>query len=149
MVASLSLNAQGIYTAVEELDKFDDEVSKRTVKTRIVLTEDTITIETKGSTPVEYLCLADPIKTGSKQSPKELIDGIWGYEVTYVCVLKKDFGALIKEAVNREDGADMALLKKYNAVLITFRTITTQYSHEFLDKLAWVKYFDGSRIVYM
>lgn len=147
MVATLSLNAQGIYPSVIKYDKFDDEVSKRNVKTLISLNDDIITIETKGSTPVEYRYLGEePFKTGSKQSPKELVGGVFGYEETYICVLTKNYDALLQE--NTSGMSWDELIKKYNLVEITFRTITTQYSHDFLEKIAWVKYKDGSRTIY-
>ena len=151
MLSALAVNAQGLYTTVLKYDKFDDQISKRMVKTLISVGDSLITIETKGSSPVEYYVIAGPIPTGSKSDPVELVDGVYGYQIDYFCVPfdeRDDLFEELSKITEPDTESSMALAMKYSFVQITLRIVTYKYTGDFKDRLAWVKHKDGTRTIY-
>lgn len=167
-VVSAICSAQGIYRTVMKYDKFDDVVWQKNVKTLITKTDTTFVVETKGQKPVEYY-YADTfmraIHTGSKDSLVNLTQDVWGFEDEYLVLTAKDMeelrdyaweqvkdlpDSLIFEA-KLQFLASLKLLENYSKYpKITVRTIS-RYAHyyEYERELFWIKFNDGSRIIYV
>lgn len=164
---ALAMSAQGIYTKVRKYDKFDDVVYEKTIKTLITKTDDKIIFETKGSKPVEYYYsenswFADHI--GSRESVVNLVNDVYGYEDRYN-VFPKDTIDVVKKIVsekakNTPDSLltdyDIATMHNWelfcriqNVPEVVFRT-TSKNSYIFMydTDLVWIKFKDGSRIIY-
>ena len=164
---ALAMSAQGIYTRVRKYDKFDDVVYEKTIKTLITKTYGKIIFETKGSKPVEYYYeedswFADHI--GSRDSVVNLVNDVYGYEDRY-SVFPKDTIDVVKKIVsekakNTPDSLltddRIAAMQKWelfrripNAPEVVFRTISeTSYDFMYDTDLVWIKFKDGSRIIY-
>ena len=154
--------SQGLYTSFRHYDKFDDCISERVIKTLITETDSTIIIETKGEKPVTYYKEYEFIN-GRKDSVVNITADVYGYERGYICfkdqetVRKKTTDLINVMSTALSDGADVAsrktteVIKKYEdqSFEIIFRTITTQYSMTYQGKVAWVKYSNGERIIYL
>lgn len=164
---ALAMSAQGIYTRVKKYDKFDDVIYEKTIKTLITKTDDKIIFETKGSKPVEYYYsenswFADHI--GSRESVVNLVNDVYGYEDRYN-VFPKDTIDVVKKIVsekakNTPDSLltdyDIATMHNWelfcriqNVPEVVFRT-TSKNSYIFMydTDLVWIKFKDGSRIIY-
>lgn len=164
---ALAMSAQGIYTKVRKYDKFDDVVYEKTIKTLITKTDDKIIFETKGSKPVEYYYeedswFADHI--GSRDSVVNLVNDVYGYEDRY-SVFPKDTIDVVKKIVsekaeNTPDSlltddriAEMCTWELFcripNAPEVVFRTISKgSYLFIYETDYVWIKFKDGSRIIY-
>lgn len=164
---ALAISAQGIYTRVKKYDKFDDVIYEKTIKTLVTKTYGKIIFETKGSKPVEYcyfdsFLFADHI--GSRDSLVNLVNDIYGYEDRYN-VFPKDTIDVVKKIVsekakNTPDSLltddRIAAMQKWelfrrvdNVPEVVFRTISkTSYSFMYDTDLVWIKFKDGSRIIY-
>lgn len=166
-VIAIVSNAQGIYTKVTKYDKFDDVVSKRTVKTLITKTDSTIVIETKGQKAQTYKYVDNEyfaVHMGSRNNLENLVADIYGYESQYYAFSKKivtdiknqvsaDFKSAPDSIKTKENFQTMIALKLLSELdkvpTITFRTISRfQYSFEYATDLVWIKFEDGSRIIY-
>ena len=164
---ALAMSAQGIYTRVKKYDKFDDVIYEKTIKTLITKTYDKIIFETKGSKPVEYYYeedswFADHI--GSRDSVVNLVNDVYGYEDRYSVFPKETIDVVKKivseKAKNTPDSLltddRIAAMQKWelfrripNAPEVVFRTISeTSYDFMYDTDLVWIKFKDGSRIIY-
>lgn len=163
---ALAMSAQGIYTRVKKYDKFDDVIYEKTIKTLITKTDDKIIFETKGNKPVEYYYenswFADHI--GSRDSVVNLVNDVYGYEDRYSVFPKDTIDVVNKivseEAENTPDSLltddriaamySWELLRRIqNVPEVVFRTISkTSYSFMYDTDLVWIKFKDGSRIIY-
>lgn len=123
----LKVDAQ-IYTYKCVLDKFNDVLLEKDLKTLVTQTDSMFIIEEKGSVPIEYIVLTSSYSNGSSSNIVNLVDDVYGYEEGWIIALKKD------------------ITKKYIAL---HRVVTTQYSHEYKNELFWVEDSNGKRIVYM
>lgn len=164
---ALAMSAQGLYTRVKKYDKFDDVIYEKTIKTLITKTDDKIIFETKGSKPVEYYYsenswFADHI--GSRESVVNLVNDVYGYEDRYN-VFPKDTIDVVKKIVSEKakNTPDSLLTDYYIATMhnwelfcriqnvpeVVFRT-TSKNSYIFMydTDLVWIKFKDGSRIIY-
>lgn len=164
-IVTLTGNAQ-IYSTIKHLDKFDDVVKTENVKTRITIHEldstewfgipnlSIIEIETKGKEPVKYFSI---YKTsfGNEDDIEEITDGVYGHQTYYFCVRLKQIITLKKytEFLNLKIHFLNVLLDKEELnegeFIMVDRTVTTQYSKTFLNRLFWVKYNDDSRTIYL
>lgn len=160
-------NAQGIYTKVKKYDKFDDVVWEKDVKTIIDKGLSKITIETKGKKPVEYTYYEGSwfsLHNGRQDSLSNIVSDIYGYEDQYYIFPKdtvdkatNDLLELYKDLpdsiVTGEFIQAMVkwrmIPKSFDAPTIGFRTIS-KYKHvfEYETDLVWIRYRDGSRIIY-
>lgn len=154
-ILAISLNAQGLYSSIKKYDKFDDVTSTRQVKTLIDYdsSENIITIETKGSTPVKYAVVGDAEETGSSSEPVNLVKDLYGYEKDYLCVPVSNYEASINYYMenglkDKSKEEFDAFKKKFGVVEIVFRTVVTQYTHQYINKIAWIRYYDGARTIY-
>lgn len=167
LVVALCINAQGIYTKVMKYDKFDDVVWSKNVKTLITQTDTTFVFETKGQKPETYRYVDMPlmaIHVGSRDSLENLVADIWGYESQYFAITNN-----IREEVRTEtekqisDMNDTQLTDEETNVLlaanlikridelpvITTRTISKyHFTYEYDTDYVWIKFKDGSRLVY-
>lgn len=77
----LKVDAQ-IYTHKRVMDKFDDVLLAKDLKTRIVQTDSMFIIEEKGSVPTEYIILEScyPNSMGSASNIVNLINNVYGYQ---------------------------------------------------------------------
>lgn len=165
LVISIMANAQGVYTSVTKMDKFDDVVWKKQVKTLISITDSTIVIETKGQKAEEY-CFFEEFTTqvGSREKPANIVSDVYGYEIQYLTVkrsviddhnLKAQKFKNINDSIARVDGV-AALLRNFQKELldgptVMFRTISKYHTDSFFEyetDLVWVRFKDGSRIIY-
>lgn len=166
-VISIFADAQGIYTSVTKMDKFDDVVSKRVVKTLITKTDSTITIETKGLKPVTYYITEDASEyIGSHDKPANLVDDVYGYESHHRAltsgkrqtILAKAKELNIADAIG--DSTKTQTIDEFlkfiektlvDSPVITFRTISLFHSEnvfQYDTDLVWIRYKDGSRTIY-
>ena len=167
VIASLACSAQRIYTSVTKYDKFDDVVWQKTIKTLITKTDSTFIIETKGLKPEEYLYFDNVYSAkhiGSRDSLVNLAQDVWGFESDYVVCTRKQKEDLdkaifekIKEIPDTLDNLEKLRIVTdavtYNKVLdfpsITVRTISKyKFTYEYDTDLFWIKFSDGSRIIY-
>lgn len=126
-ITSLSYG-QALYNNVLKVDKFNDVIQSKEVKTLIYgdTSTATFTIETKGQTPLTY-CIKNVVTYGSAEEPINLVDDVWGYEYHYFTQGKNSS-------------------KPY---ILVYRTITTQYTKTYLRDLFWVEDVEnGSRTIY-
>lgn len=165
LVISIMANAQGVYTSVTKMDKFDDVVWKKQVKTLISVTDTTIVIETKGQKAEEYHFFDDFVaRTGSREKPANIIDDIYGYETQYLTIKKSVIDGLnlkaqklksLNDSTARVDGANALLQELQKSIqdgpTVVFRTVSkypTDSFFEYETDLVWVRFKDGSRIIY-
>lgn len=160
-------NAQGIYTKVTKYDKFDDVEWEKNIKTLITQTDSTIVIETKGSQPTTYVYSDNEIFSkhfGDKSKMKNLVANVWGYESQYLVFTEEFVNNAKKEMENQLKDLPDSLrtnervkfklaeifLKNIDKLpSITFRTISySQYLFDYDTDMVWVKFEDGSRIIY-
>lgn len=171
LIGVSSVHAQEIYTKVEKLDKFNDVVWTKNVKTLVTRSKSTITFETKGEEPVDYFCwdIDDfNIHLGSRDSIVNLVDDVYGYETTlftfprdtllkaYCEVHKADSLMMHDPSIDfnkrmkiYDIDVSLKLIDKLGEPTITFRTISKFseiYSYD--RSIAWIKFQDGSRLVY-
>lgn len=129
LLLSIALKADSqIYTSKCVMDKFDDVLLAKELKTIITQTDSTFIIEEKGNTPTEYIILTSCVSFGSANNIVNLVDNIYGYDEGWIIALKKD------------------ITKKYIAV---HRVVTTQYTHTYENELFWIEDSNGKRISYM
>ncbi len=172
---SVTANAQQIFSHITKLDKFDDVVWEKDVKTIVTLDDSIITIETKGQEPEYYFCkdnIALSFHSGTQESLVNLVDDIWGYEDVYYVVKStekekflKDLQAFGEKVSNiyKEYASDSIFDKEKLAtrmaketvkfqdqmVSVTFRYISNvHYMWDYKTKLVWVKFPNDDRIVY-
>lgn len=158
-------NAQGIYTKVKKYDKFDDVVWEKDVKTIINKGLSKITIETKGTKPVEYIYYDTiSLHDGRRDSLSNLIGDVYGYEEWYSIFPKTLWDkardealeeckelpdTLITESIIESFVKKTLLSKIVDAPTIVFRTISKyKYVFEYDTDLVWIRFRDGSRIIY-
>lgn len=172
---ALTCNAQGIYRTVKKYDKFDDVVWKREVKTLITKTDTSFIVETKGQEPVEYSIIDNPLyieSVGSKDSLVNIVQDVWGYEKQYIVFAPKDkedyLNYISEKTKDMPDSTtlDIAgykmkvdtyntysglyMLNHYKELpTISIRTVSRyKYSFEYYTDLFWIKFNDGTRIIY-
>lgn len=128
-LSSLFSTAQSVFTKIIHLDRFDDVLSEKDVKTLITKTDSAFIVETKGQDPVEYWYVDSPSFTthiGSKDSLVNIAADLYGYEERYTAFAKRDW------------------------VTITIRTISKyKFTFEYKTDLFWIKFPDGSRYIYV
>lgn len=159
--------AQGIYTKVTKYDKFDDVVSESIIKTLITKTDSSFIVETKGQEPVEYRYVDTPLFSehiGRRDSLANLVADVYGFEDHYMAITNETRNEVMEELEKYfEDTPDslitekrvnskvaLILLSKIEELpTITVRTIS-RYEHiyEYETDLFWIKFKDGSRIIY-
>lgn len=153
----LSINAQ-IYNHKEVLDKFDDVIVDKSIKTLVQKTDSSFIIEEKGSKPIEYIILnfAEYNSMGDKDNIVNLVGNVYGYQECWSVVLQKDaanYYSGLADIINTHDDAKREsmienLVRKY-CYYIVHRVITTQYSHDFITELFWVQFGDhNGRTIY-
>lgn len=167
-IFTVTCNAQGIYRTVMKYDKFDDVVWKKDVKTLITKTDTTFVVETKGQKPIEYYYTDNFMRAshiGSKDSLVNLTQDVWGFEDEYLVLTIKDIKELkdyaqeqvkdLPDSLVFEEKIQMLvglkMMKDYKKYpRITIRTIS-RYAHyyEYERELFWIKFNDGSRIIYV
>ncbi len=137
-------NAQLLYKSIKYYDKFDDEVKVEQRKTLITKTDSsTFVIEEKGKRPVEYYILnaVQDGTRGSREEPINLVADVYGYEETW-CVVRSDMLNDYLKASNDyyQDPLEGKLDKlQHYWLFLVHRTITTQYTADYLDELFWVQ----------
>ena len=158
-------NAQGIYTNVTKYDKFDDVEWTKKIKTLITKNDNTIVIETKGQKPVTYNYIDNGLMamhSGDRDSLVNLIADVWGYESQYFAISEDLVNDVYKEIDELPDSLritdpeakkaalGLVLLSKSDKMpVITFRTISkSKYRFMYDTDLVWIKFEDGSRIIY-
>lgn len=159
--------AQGIYTKVTKYDKFDDVVSEKVIKTLITKTDTTFIVETKGQEPVEYRYIDNPFfsaHVGRRDSLVNIVADVYGYEDQYIAITEDVRNEVIAEVQKQiEDLPDslvfeekinmlaaLKLMEKIDELpTITVRTISRyNFTYEYDTDLFWIKFKDGSRIIY-
>lgn len=164
LMCTLVISAQNIFTNVAKFDKFDDIVWTKQIKTIISKSYSTIVVETKGQKPTEYEYLNEPLfatQTGSREDLVNLVNDIYGYESSY-CLFPKGTIEKTYETIKSEIPDSLAteemidakvklklMLLKDDMPTITFRSISSYpFSFEYKTELAWIRYKDGSRLIY-
>lgn len=164
LMCALTASAQGIYTSIEKYDKFDDVIWKKNIKTIISKSYSTIVVETKGQKPTEYEYINEPLfatQTGSRDDLVNLVKDVYGYESSYCLfpkgTIEKTYETIkseIPDSLATEEMIDAKVKLKLMVLMddmptITFRTIScSQYSFEYITELAWIRFTDGSRVIY-
>lgn len=163
-ILSLAASAQGIYTKKTKYDKFDDVVWTKNVKTLITMYNDSIVFETKGQSPETFMYFDQELLAthiGDRDNLENLVSDIYGFETQYFGItksLKQEVQDEFEQSYEESDmddetaSATLALIlfsKLENAPIITFRTISsTRYTFSYRTDIVWIKYPDGSRIIY-
>lgn len=161
------VNAQGIYTKVMKLDKFDDVVSEKIVKTLITKTDSTFIVETKGQKPIEYRYFDFPlfaIHNGGRDSLVNLVEDVYGFEDKYIAITEEARKKIhderektiknIPDSLELEERANMLMATDFLSTMdklptITVRTISKyRYIYEYDTDLFWIRFEDGSRLIY-
>lgn len=167
LLVAFIANAQGIYTKVAKYDKFDDVVWEKEVKTLISKGRSKITVETKGQKPVEYTYYDSPwfsAHEGRRDSLSNLVSSVYGYEDQYYIFPKDTVDKVTDDALERcKDLPDSIatgsyidglvrigmMFKTADTPIIVFRTISKfQHVFEYDTDLVWIKFKDGSRMIY-
>lgn len=164
LMCALTARAQTIYSSIEKYDKFDDVIWKKNIKTIISKSYSTIVVETKGQKPAEYEYLNEPLfatQTGSRDDLVNLVNDVYGYESSYCLfpkgTIEKTYETIkseIPDSLATEEMIDAKVKLKLMVLMddmptITFRTISCfQYSFEYRTELAWIRFTDGSRVIY-
>lgn len=154
---AFSANAQ-IFNHKRVLDKFDDDVLSKRVKTLITKDDTSFTIEEKGGKPETYIVInfANYNSAGSKDSIVNLINNVYGYQECWCVVKKKDYVEYSKTYLSAVYELDESkrhtmienMVKKY-CYYITHRVVTTQYTGVFMSEYVWVqKDSEGGRTIY-
>lgn len=169
---ALVASADGIYTKIEKYDKFDDVIWKKDIKTLITKTDSTIIIETKGEKPEKYYCVDYcSYAYGSRDSVINLVADVYGYEKEYALFTREELVKAFENAriaiekerethpndsIYNERGTmgfyilgELCRIADEEKRVIKFRTIS-KYQRMFAydTDLAWIKFKDGSRIIY-
>ena len=171
IMLSVTANAQQIFSHITKLDKFDDVVWEKNLKTIITFNDPIITIETKGQEPECYYYKDNDflaVHDGSSDSIINLVSDVWGYEDVYNVVNTKDCESLLQEfegklepllqkigndTIPNEDEsrafAKELLNFRSKMISITFRHISEhRYFWNYKTKVVWVMQPDGSRVIY-
>lgn len=159
--------AQNIFTKFEHLDRFDDVITSKQVKTLITKTDSTFVVETKGQKTVVYRYNDNPLLAthiGRRDSLVNLVGNVYGYEDRYRAateeIINEAFVETQMELAELPDSlvfdekikllASLNLMGKIEKMpTITIRTIS-RYEHRFEYKtdLIWIEFPDGSRYIY-
>ena len=101
---TVAANAQ-IFTYKMILNKFDDSVLEREIKTRIEKNDTVFIIEEKGNEPVTYITpyYLEMPSVGSKDNIVQLVGNVYGYEKSWGVILEKDFKDYQSAFSNEED----------------------------------------------
>lgn len=175
IMLSVTANAQQIFSHITKLDKFDDVVWEKNLKTIITFNDSIITIETKGQDPECYFYKdngALSFHSGTQESLVNLVDDIWGYEDVYYVVKSSEKEKFLKDLqvfgekaanIHKECTSDSIFDKEKLAtrmaketvkfqdqmVCVTFRYISNVHNMwDYKTKLVWVKFPNGDRIIY-
>lgn len=135
-----------IFTHKMILNKFDDIVSERDIKTLIEKNDTTFIIEEKGNEPVTYKVLFEFDSKGSKDNIVQLVGNVYGYQEAWGVILEKDFkdyvldnGALSNEEDDsKRNDLRSKLIEKYY-YLIIHRVVTDQFGTQFLSEHYCIK----------
>lgn len=150
-------NAQ-IYTKIEYFDKFDDALKIERRKTLITKTDSTFVIEEKGKQPVVYHIIYVIDSQGSKDNIVNLIDDVYGYEITWSLVRNDLYEKFLEAKHNYFLNRSKENFKKLSqfSIFAVHRTITTQYTGRYETEYFWLQNGlnddklgkDVSRIIY-
>lgn len=135
-----------IFTHKMILDKFDDVVSKREIKTLITKNDTAIIIEEKGKEPVTYKVLFEFDSKGSEDNIVRLVDNVYGYQEDWWVILEKDIKDYLldisalsnEEDDSKRDALRRKLIEKYY-YCITHRVVTDKYGLQFLSECYWIQ----------
>lgn len=131
-----------IFTLKRVVDKFDDVLSEKTIKTLITHTDSgTIIIEEKGLTPKEYYIIApdEDNTVGDENNPEQLTGNVYGYQRRWLCCKyseKTEFiSTFMKYRPEGDDSKLNALMDRYIYSIvdrtITWGTTTSKKGHVF------------------
>lgn len=163
-----SAQERRLYSKIRKKDKFDDVVWEKQVKTLILKTDTSFIIETKGQKPVEYRYLdywGWAVHLGSEDSLINIAKDVYGYESQYYVFNQEDINEAYDEFLETTKDLEDSLLydenfKKASAILklvtkrnklpiVVYRTISKyKYIYEYDTDLFWIKFPDGSRVIY-
>ena len=154
---SLSANAQ-IFNHKTVMDKFDDAILDKNIKTLIERNDTAFIIEEKGLQPVTYIIqnLMTENSVGSKDEIVNLVNNVYGYQECWSVILEKDMpqyaqaylSAMMEEDENNRMSIITKMINAYNYYII-HRVVTTQYTHQFLSEYYWVQKGDtNGRTIY-
>lgn len=140
----VTVSSQEIYNYRLLFDKFDDKLEQRCIKTIVTNTDSTIVFETKGKPSITYYKLSflsngeisDYIH-GSKDKPDNLVYDVYGIETGYLCINKNGI-EYMKKCLNDSILIEYEHLQEFMYDVI-FRTITTQYTGSYINKLCWIR----------
>ena len=146
-LVSVVANAQ-IFTHKEILDKFDDVVSQRDIKTIIEKNDTAFVFEEKGKKPTVYLIknYAEFNSMGSKDNIVNLVGNVYGYQECWFVILEKDkpqyeqayMSAIMENDKNKRMSIIEKMINDYGYYIV-HRVVTTQYTHQFLSEYYWVQ----------
>ena len=144
-----------IFTYKMILNKFDDTVLKREIKTLITKNDTAIIIEEKGKEPVTFKILNELEFKGSKDNIVHLVNNVYGYEECWCVILEKDvkdyflnYFAILNEAdVSKRHNLISKLIEKY-CKYITHRVVTDKYGLQFHSEHYWIQNRNDERIIY-
>ena len=135
-----------IFTYKMILNKFDDSVLEREIKTLITKNDTAFVIEEKGNEPVTFKILNEIEFKGSKDNIVQLVGNVYGYEEYWCVILEKDIKDYlldISALCNEEDDSKRhdlisKLVEKY-CNFITHRVVTDQFGTKLLYEFCWIE----------
>lgn len=137
LLGNIFISNAVVFSSYEDVDRFDDPVRTKNVKTLINVTDSTIVIETKGSKiqvlyRLDYYLPAENtiIFTGDSENIVNLLKDVYGYQVDVVCMDHYAYEMMIK---NRASEVDISK----HLFIFTDRTITYR-SGSYKDTVCWV-----------
>lgn len=156
-LVSVVVNAQ-IFTHKQILDKFDDVVFQRDIKTIVEKNDTTFIIEEKGASPITYL-IENPIESnflGSEDNIVNLVGNVYGYQECWCVIMKNDvenyaaaYLAAFAEFDETKRNALISKMVEEYCYYIVHRVVISQYTHELLSELYWIQKGDNDgRTIY-
>lgn len=113
-------------------------MKEENIRSRIICSgesfNDSIVVYEKGRKPQTYIIINESTQNGSKDKCVNLTSDIYGYDVTYECITKEAHDEIVRSSNPKEP----------ELYIITFRTITTQFSCSFVEKLWMITRVDKS-----
>lgn len=131
-LVALSCSAQETF-GQKSTEDFYGETKKEQIRTRVICYGesfgDSIVFYEKGRKPKTYIIIGNVTRDGDKDNCVNLISNVYGYDVSYPCITKDEWDKI--STSNDPKDPDIGYI-------ITYRTITLQYTCSFLRKLWFI-----------
>lgn len=147
-----------IFTTTFTVDKFNDVISERRVKTLVSYTDSSVVVEEKGKTAEEYIIMCEVSEecVGSKDNVIELVDGVYGFQMTYFAIKVSDAAKFRLKYAGKTYSTDeermnfcYEAIEKCGYRIVDRHVSHTRYSYEFEREYFWIENIKGERTIYL